>query len=478
VLADPLVFNRQAPTVTLDAQREGHIGGYQGGRDQATLQAFAAFDTGSLIELPVDMPLPLAATLILNGPTVEHALFSPAKLDLTAGDVLLAHGGSGHTGAMAIDMAVALGIPVLTYVFDEGEADFVRSRHPRADLYFILRRDHAEALRAAPADDPEELAKWQQAVDRLVASIPERYRPTKVMQNAGRGLQAADFRLLRPSPQGSRTAWFSGAFGLYGTLNGYDARLSAAEALGPDGADIRLGENMLVHYGAEANAEGRDQPAIAAISEAARLGGRVAVLAETSEQQNWLLRQESIAPHFGKARIQNVEALRGGEGRKKLLWPGHMPDVDEGRFAPEREAHQSWPGRDAQTRFATETVSVVKNALAPYNTNPSGSWDAIWDNGRRDHLALNVALLTEQTGRVVYGETTSRQTLTWHLAQGWMQQRTILVPADPKGLAAAASAREKSVRMPGSHMYEPHEAKRSGTRSTGALSSARPRPDS
>jgi enoyl-CoA hydratase/carnithine racemase/NADPH:quinone reductase-like Zn-dependent oxidoreductase len=459
VLVDPMVFNRQAPTVTLDAQREGHIGGYQGGRDQATLQAFAAFDTGSLIELPVDMPLPLAATLILNGPTVEHALFSPAKLDLTAGDVLLAHGGSGHTGSLAIDMAEALGIPVLTYVFDEGEADFVRSRHPHADLYFILRRDHAEALRAAPTDDPGELAKWQQALDRLVASIPARYRPTKVMQNAGRGLQAADFRLLRPSAQGSRTAWFSGAFGLYGTFNGYDARLTAAEALGPDGADVTLGENVLVHYGANADASARDEPATAAIVEAARLGARVTVLAETQEQQNVLLRREDVAARFGKTRIQNVEALREGEGKKKLLWPEHMPDVDEGRFAPEREAHQSWPGRDAQTRFATETVSVVKNALAPYNTNHSGSWDAIWDSGRRDHLALNIALLTEQTGRVVYGETTSRQTLTFHLAQGWMQQRTILVPADPKDLDAAASAREKIVRMAGSHMYEPHEAK-------------------
>jgi enoyl-CoA hydratase/carnithine racemase/acyl-coenzyme A synthetase/AMP-(fatty) acid ligase len=459
VLVDPMVFNRQAPTVTLDAQREGHIGGYQGGRDQATLQAFAAFDTGSLIELPVDMPLPLAATLILNGPTVEHALFSPAKLDLTAGDVLLAHGGSGHTGSLAIDMAAALGIPVLTYVYDEGEADFVRSRHPHADLCFILRRDHAEALRAAPTDDPEELAKWQRAVDRLVASIPAMYRPTKVMQNAGRGLQAADFRLLRPSAQGSRTAWFSGAFGLYGTLNGYDAGLSPAEALGPDGADVRLGENVLVHYGANADEEGRDDAAIAAIEEAARLGGRVTVLADTPEQQNLLLRQEAVAACFGRTRIQNIEALREGEGKKKLLWPEHMPDIDEGRFAPDREAHQSWPGRDAQTRFATETVSVVKNALAPYNTNHSGAWDVIWDSGRRDRLALNVALLTEQTGRVVYGETDSRQTLTWHLAQGWMQQRTILVPADPKELGAAAPAREKIVRMAGSHMYEPHEAK-------------------
>jgi enoyl-CoA hydratase/carnithine racemase/acyl-coenzyme A synthetase/AMP-(fatty) acid ligase len=458
VLVDPMVFNRQAPTVTLSAQREGHIGGYQGGRDQATLQAFAAFDTGNLIEVPVDMPLPLAATLILNAPTVEHALFSPAKLNLAAGDVLLVHGGSGHTGSLAIDMAAALGVPVLTYVFNREEADLVRSRHPHADLCFILREDHPEALRAAPADDPEDLAKWQRAVDRLVVSVPARYRPTKVMQNAGRGLQAADFRLLRPSAQGSRTAWFSGAFGLYGTFNGYDARLTAAEALGRDGADLRLGENVLVHYGADADAEGRDEMAIEAIAFAARLGARVTVLAETQEQQNWLLRREAVAANFGKTRIQNIEALREGEGRKKLLWPDHMPDVDEGRFAPGREAHESWPGRDAQNRFITETVSVVKNALGPYNTNASGLWDAIWDSGRRDHLGLNVALLTEQTGRVAYGETTSRQTLTYHLAQGWMLQRTLLVPANPGELGAAATAREKIVRMAGSHMYEPHEA--------------------
>ncbi|MBF8260383.1 MAG: AMP-dependent synthetase and ligase, partial [Actinobacteria bacterium] len=386
VIVDPMVFNRQAPTVTLDAQREGHIGGYQGGRDQATLQAFAAFDTGSLIEVPVDMPLPLAATLVLNGPTVEHAMFSPRKLNLTQGDVLLAHGGSGHTGSLAIDMATALGIPVLTYVLNRGEADLVISRHTGADLYFILREEHPGALRAAPAGDPEDLAKWHRSVERLVASVPARYRPTKVLQNAGRGLTAADFRLLRPSPQGSRTAWFSGAFGLYGTLNGYDARLSAAEALGRDGADLRLGENVLVHYGANADAEGQDEPAIEAIAEAGRLGGRVTVLAETQEQQNLLLRRETVAAHFGKTRIQNVEALRGGEGKKKLLWPEHMPDVDEGRFAPDREAHESWPGRDAQNRFITETVSVVKSALAPYNTNHSGLWDAIWDSGRRDHL--------------------------------------------------------------------------------------------
>ena len=458
VLVDPLVFNRQAPTVTLDAQREGHIGGYQGGGDQATLQAFAAFDTGSLVEIPVDMPLPQAATLILNGPTVEHALFGPGKLNLAAGDVLLAHGGSGHTGSMAIDMATILGVPVLTYVFDRKEADLVRSRHPHADVAFILREEHPEALRAAPVDDPEALAKWQRAVARLVASVPAAYRPTKIMQNAGRGLQAADFRLLRPSPQGSRTAWFSGAFGLYGTFNGYDARLSAAEALGPDGAGVRLGENVLVHYGANADEEGGDDLAASAIAEAARLGARVTVLAETQEQQNRLLRHDDIAAHFGKTRIQNVEALRGGEGKKKLLWPDHLPDVDEGRFAPEREAHRSWPGRDAQTRFATETVSVVKEALGPYNTNRSGAWDVIWDSGRRDHLALNMALLTEQTGRVVYGETSSRQTLTWQLAQGWMLQRTILVPVNPEELGENATAREKIVRMAGSHMYEPHEA--------------------
>ncbi|MGE5753159.1 MAG: enoyl-CoA hydratase/isomerase family protein [Deltaproteobacteria bacterium] len=458
VLVDPMVFNRQAPTVTLNAQREGRIGGYQGGGDQATLQAFAAFDTGNLIEVPVDMPLPLAATLILDGPTVEHALFSPSKLDLSSKDALLVHGGSGHTGGLAIYMASALRIPILAYVRDREAANLVRRRHPNADLCFILREEHGLALRPAPVDDPEGLAAWQEAVDRLVVSVPPRYRPTKILQHAGRGLTAADFRLLRPSPQGSRIAWFSGAFGLYGTFNGYDAALSAEEALGPDGADIRLGENVLVHYGANAGGEGLDAMALEAIAEAARLGGRVTVLADTPEQQNLLLRREDAAAHFGRTRIQNVEALRGGEGKKKLLWPDHMPDVDEGRFAPGREAHQSWPGRDAQARFATETVSVVKNALAAYNTNVSGLWDAIWDSGRRDRLALNVALLTEQTGRLVYGETSSRQTLTWNLAQGWMPQRTLLVPANPAEAGDAATAREKIVRMAGSHMYEPHEA--------------------
>ena len=458
VLVDPMVFNRQSPTVTLDAQREGHIGGYQGGGDQATLQAFAAFDTGNLIEVPVDMTLPLAATLILDGPTVEHALFSPGKLNLTSDDVLLVHGGSGHTGSLAIDMATPLGIPILTYVRNKEVGDLVREKHPHADLFFILREEHPEALRPAPTGDLEDLEKWQLAVARLAESIPLKYRPTKIMEHAGRPLQAVDFRLLRPSPQGSRIAWYSGAFGLYGTFNGYDAALSPKEALGREGADIRMGENVLVHYGADDEGNGRDAMAIGAIEEASRLGARVTVLCETQKQQGWILRQESVAHRFGKARIQNVEALREGEGKKKLLWPDHMPDVDEGRFSPEREAHESWPGKDAQNRHVTETVSVVKNALAPYNTDSKGLWEAIWDSGRRDHLALNIALLKDQTGRVVYGDTTSQNTLTYQLAQGWMLQRTIIVPANPEGSGKGKTAREKIVKITGSHMYEPHEA--------------------
>ncbi|MBF8259899.1 MAG: Enoyl-CoA hydratase, partial [Actinobacteria bacterium] len=49
--------------------------------------------------------------------------------------------------------------------------------------------------------------------------------------------------------------------------------------------------------------------------------------------------------------------------------------------------------------------------------------------------------------------------LTYHLAQGWMLQRTLLVPANPGEFGDAATAREKIVLMAGSHMYEPHEAK-------------------
>ncbi len=51
---------------------------------------------------------------------------------------------------------------------------------------------------------------------------------------------------------------------------------------------IEGGENVLIHYGVNADAEGRDDLAIEAFTEAARLGARVTVLAETQEQQNWL----------------------------------------------------------------------------------------------------------------------------------------------------------------------------------------------
>ena len=51
---------------------------------------------------------------------------------------------------------------------------------------------------------------------------------------------------------------------------------------------MKLGENVLVHYGANADDDGVDALAASAIAEAARLGGRVTVLAETQEQQRRL----------------------------------------------------------------------------------------------------------------------------------------------------------------------------------------------
>ena len=435
VLVDPMVFNRQAPTVTLDAQREGHIGGYQGGGDQATLQAFAAFDTGNLVEVPVDMPLPQAATLILNGPTVEHALFCPAQAQPCRGGRAAGprrqrphrihgdrHGDDpGDTGPDLCPRPEGGG-PRPQPPSPRG-----RRLHPAGGASGSLaggpgRRPGSAGEVAAGGRPPGGVGSGEVPADESHAE--RRTGP------AGGGLPAA---AAVPPGQPHRLV-----FG--GVRPVRDVQRVRRQAFAPPRRWARTvrsygsGRTCWSTTAPTPTRKGSDGLAASAIAEAARLGARVTVLAETQEQQSRLLRREDIAAHFGKTRIQNVEALRGGEGKKKLLWPDHMPDVDEGRFAPEREAHRSWPGRDAQTRFATETVSVVKEALGPYNTNRSGSWDAIWDSGRRDHLALNMALLTEQTGRVVYGETSSRQTLTYHLAQGWMLQRTILVPANPEEL--------------------------------------------
>jgi len=56
------------------------------------------------------------------------------------------------------------------------------------------------------------------------------------------------------------------------------------------------------------------------------------------------------------------------------------------------------------------------------------------------------------------------------IAQGWMLQRTSLVPGNPEELGDNATAREEDRAMAGSHMYERRRGPgRSGTRSTGDL---------
>jgi enoyl-CoA hydratase/carnithine racemase/acyl-coenzyme A synthetase/AMP-(fatty) acid ligase/NADPH:quinone reductase-like Zn-dependent oxidoreductase len=457
VIIDPMIFNRHQKEVTKNAQFNSHIGGYQGGGDQATLQVFAAFDTGNLFEVPPGMNLLLAGTLMLNGPTVEHALFSPDKLDVGPDDVVLVHGGEGATGGLAIDMLEPLGVKIITYVANEENAQLVRKRHPNVDIEFILRSENMEALQAAPVGDPTALRKWQENVKKLIHSIPIDYRPTKVMQHSGRGLQAIDFHLVKTNEYGGRTNWFSGAFGLYGTFIGHDARLEAKTILGKDGADIRGNQNILVHYGANSNDEGCDLFALEAIKEAARLGGHVAVLAETNQQSRYVLATPDFADIVG-TRIQSVDALQSGELQgRKLQWPDHLPDIDVGRFDKDRESHQTWPGQEAENNYTRQTADIIKKSFSNFTSNLNDTWDVIWDSGKRDHLALNLSIVREQTGLIVYGETSSEQVLTYSIARGWMVQRTIIVPSEDAGKNNATTA-QRMIRMSGSHMYEPHEA--------------------
>ncbi len=456
VIVDPMIFNRNSPTLSISVKRDGEIGGYQIGGDESTFQAIAAYDPGNLIEIPRDMYLSEAATLILNGPTVEHAF---NKLNLQPDDVLLIHGATRGTGSMAIDMAAANpDLKILAYVETEAKKQAVLAEHPNVKdrIHFIIRSEHREALEPAPVGDPVKLLEWQKAVDRLVASIPPEYRPTKVMEHAGAPLTAVDLRLLKPGRHGSRITWFSGAYGLYGTYNGYDAQIPAHDLLGPDGVDVHAGQYVLIHYGANDDGTGHDPLALDAIVEAGRRGGHVAVLAETTEQLKWLLSKPSaeIKKYYG-IRVVSVE----DEKTKGLDWPDHSPDPDEGRFDPKirPEAHQSWPGAIKYETFKTRTISRIKSALKPYNQNPDGLWDVIWDSGKRDHLALNITLAQKQTGWVAYGQTSKDQVLTARLSEGWMFERSFILPADPKALTLP-SPKESMIQLLGSHMYEPHEA--------------------
>lgn len=461
VIVDPLIFNRHHPELTLNAQTDSYIGGYQGGGDQATFQPFAVFDSGSLYEVPVGMSLSQAATLLLNAPTVYHALFDRDKLDLKPDDILLVHGGTSDTGYFAITMAAALGAKILAYVKDEAAAKEVKTKHPNADIAFVYYKNYPNAFKTAPVDDPQALTEWLRENDRLRRDIPKGYEPTRVMEFLGGPYKGADFRLLAPSERGNAITWFSGMLGFYSTIVPFDGRLEANEALGEYGANVKRTDNFLSLYGANANEEGRDEFAIEAIKEAARLGGRVTVLTETDQQLLYLLAAKDVKGLVAN-RAESMETLK----KQGIIIPEHFSNIDEGRFVPpeQREAHESWPGQEAETRFAVKTVSPLKKALShglEFNTNTSQLFDVIWYSGKRDRFTLGVYLSEPQIGRVVIGETNSNVVQTGHEGQGWFQQRTVIAPADSKRLQEkfgdAIPVRAKIIRVAGSHMYQPHE---------------------
>jgi len=137
---------------------------------------------------------------------------------------------------MAIDMATILDTGPDLCLRPEG-GGLVRSRHPHGTSLHPPEEAIGSASRGPGRRRRRSWRSGSGAIDRLVASDSRFVPPDESHADAGRGLQAADFRLLRPCPQGSRTAWFSGAFACTGRSTGTTPGFRPPRP-SSDGADV------------------------------------------------------------------------------------------------------------------------------------------------------------------------------------------------------------------------------------------------
>lgn len=98
---------------------------YYGMHLSGSYAEFVAAEMETVVELPDNISYETAATLPVAGVTAYHAISSVAKL--RENDVFLLWGGSGGLGTLAIQIAKANGIKIITTVGNDSKIDVIKS---------------------------------------------------------------------------------------------------------------------------------------------------------------------------------------------------------------------------------------------------------------------------------------------------------------------------------------------------------------
>ncbi len=344
--------------------------------------------------------------------TIHRALFH--TLDIAAGKRLFVEGASTGTGLECLRSAKRSGLSVAGMVSSEERAERVRKHGGGA----VNRKDPRwESIFTPVPDDPAQWSAWETEGGEFVADVervaggPIDY----VVSHAGERAFARSFQALGP---GGVLTFFGASSGYRFSFMGKPGEARTADVFRK--AELRAGGALLVIYGPGSDDGVVDPRAIEAIEIGCSMGARVAVLADSISQREFV-----TSLGFGK-QFRGVVSL---EEIQRRLGDDFDPP---GPLAPlPNPFHESAEFKEAVRRFSDRTLKPVGSAIAPLlrsTLDRRGLPDVIFERAARDGLALSTSLVKPNVGRVVYAEELGGQRLSFYAPQVWMRQRRIIMP--------------------------------------------------
>ncbi|MEO0998221.1 MAG: enoyl-CoA hydratase-related protein, partial [Pseudomonadota bacterium] len=344
--------------------------------------------------------------------TIHRALYH--TLDVSAGKRLFVEGASTGTGLECLRSARQSGLAVVGMVSSDERAERVRRQGGAA----VNRKDPRWRDIFTPVpDDPARWAEWEAAgrefVDEVgnLAGGPVDY----VVSHAGEKAFARSFQVLG---DGGVLTFFGASSGYRFSFVGKPGEARTADLFRR--AELRAGRALLVIYGPGSDDGIVDARAIEAIEVGCSLGARVAVLADTIPQREFVTSLGFGRQFKGVVSLEEI-GRRLGDGFDP---PGPLAPLPDPFTSPAEF-------KEAVRRFSDRTLKPVGSAIAPLlrsTLDKRGLPDVIFERPARDGLALSTSLVKPNSGRVVYAEDLGGKRLSFYAPQVWMRQRRILMP--------------------------------------------------
>lgn len=136
--------------------------------------AYAAVPAWRLVEVPQDVPIPIATTLMLQGLTAHYLTHS--AFSLAPGNTCLVHAGAGGVGQLLIQLAKSRGATVLCTVGNEVKAEIAKQRG--ADHVILYRqmdfREEVMKITSGKGVDVVYDAVGKDTIDKSIRSLRKR----------------------------------------------------------------------------------------------------------------------------------------------------------------------------------------------------------------------------------------------------------------------------------------------------------------